>query len=236
MATRLKLKPVGTNFSLKEHIYDVLKDAISGMNLYDADANLRLDERALAEQLGISRTPVREALTRLEQEGFVEVQPRRGVFIRRKSLEEVLDMIVVWASLESMAARLAVENASDRDIQGLRKALPKQKGETELRAHLHEYSDANIAFHLRILELSGSRMLLDIAKGLFLHMRSIRERAMAEGDRITRSVVDHMNIIEAIEGRNAELASMLVREHTMRLHGHVRKNWKTFSGAEEGAG
>ena len=78
MATRLKLKPVGTNFSLKEHIYDVLKDAISSMNLYDADANLRLDERALAEQLGISRTPVREALTRLEQEGFVEVQPRRG--------------------------------------------------------------------------------------------------------------------------------------------------------------
>ena len=236
MATRLKLKPVGTNFSLKEHIYDVLKDAISSMNLYDADANLRLDERALAEQLGISRTPVREALTRLEQEGFVEVQPRRGVFIRRKSLDEVLDMIVVWASLESMAARMAAENASDREIQSLRNALPKQKGETELRAHLHEYSEANISFHLRILELSGSPMLLDIAKGLFLHMRSIRERAMAEGDRITRSVVDHMNIIEAIEDRNAELASMLVREHTMRLHGHVRKNWDTFSGAEAGAG
>ncbi|MEO9874198.1 MAG: GntR family transcriptional regulator [Anderseniella sp.] len=236
MATRLKLKPVGTNFSLKEHIYDVLKDAISSMNLYDADANLRLDERALAEQLGISRTPVREALTRLEQEGFVEVQPRRGVFIRRKSLDEVLDMIVVWASLESMAARMAAESASDREIQSLRKALPKQKAETELRAHLHEYSEANISFHLRILELSGSPMLLDIAKGLFLHMRSIRERAMAEGDRITRSVVDHMNIIEAIEDRNAELAAMLVREHTMRLHGHVRKNWNTFSGTEAGAG
>jgi DNA-binding GntR family transcriptional regulator len=233
MATRLKLKPVGTNFSLKEHIYDVLKDAISSMNLYDADANLRLDERALAEQLGISRTPVREALTRLEQEGFVEVQPRRGVFIRRKSLEEVLDMIVVWASLESMAARMAIENAGDREIESLRKALPKQKGETELRAHLHEYSEANISFHLRILELSGSPMLLEIAKGLFLHMRSIRERAMAEGDRITRSVVDHMNIIEAIEGRNAELASVLVREHTMRLHDHVRRSWKTLANTEK---
>ena len=122
------------------------------------------------------------------------------------------------------------------DIQQHRAAGQFQKGETELRAHLHEYSEANISFHLRILELSGSPMLLDIAKGLFLHMRSIRERAMAEGDRITRSVVDHMNIIEAIEGRNAELASMLVREHTMRLHGHVRKNWNTFSGADEDAG
>jgi DNA-binding GntR family transcriptional regulator len=236
MANSLKLKPVGNNFSLKEHIYDVLKDAISSINLYDANANLRLDERALAEQLGISRTPVREALTRLEQEGFVEVQPRKGVFIRRKSLDEILDMIVVWASLESMAARMAVHHASDKEIATLRKALPKEKGESELRSHMHEYSEANIAFHLRILELSGSPMLLDIAKGLFLHMRSIRERAMAEGDRITRSVVDHMNIIEAIEGRNAELASMLVREHTMRLHGHVRKHWNTFSGNIEAAG
>ena len=236
MTTRLKLTPVGNNFSLKQHIYAVLKDAISAVNLYDAEANLRLDERALAEQLGISRTPVREALTRLEQEGFVEVQPRRGVFICRKSLEEILDMIVVWASLESMAARLAVQNASDKEIATLRKALPKEKGESELRSHMHEYSEANIAFHLRILELSGSPMLLEIAKGLFLHMRSIRERAMAEGDRITRSVVDHMNIIEAIEARNAELASVLVREHTMKLHGHVRKNWNTFSGNNEAAG
>ena len=64
-------------------------------------------------------------------------------------------------------------------------------------------------------------------------MRSIRERAMAEGDRITRSVVDHMNIIEAIEGRNAELASVLVREHTMRLHDHVRRSWKTLANTEK---
>ncbi len=232
----LKLKPVGSNFSLKEHIYDVLKSAISSFNIYDTDADLRLDERALAEQLGISRTPVREALTRLEQEGFVEVVARRGVFVRRKSLEQILDMITVWASLESMAARLAVERASDKDIATLRKALPKDKGEQELRSHLHEYSEANIAFHLRILELSGSALMQEIAKGLFLHMRSIRERAMAEGDRITRSVVDHMNIIEAIENRNAELASMLVREHTMRLHDHVRKHWNTFSSSNQEAG
>ena len=232
MANHLKLKPVGSNFSLKEHIYEVLKDAISGMNIYDPGANLRLDERALAEQLGISRTPVREALARLEQEGFVEVLPRRGVFIRRKDLDQILDMIVVWASLESMAARLAVETASDDGIRSLREALPKHEGEAELRSHLHEYSESNIAFHLKILELSGSPMLLDIASGLFLHMRPIRERALAEGDRLTRSVVDHMHIIEAIEGRNAELASQLVREHTMRLHAHVKRNWATFYRAE----
>lgn len=232
MASKLKLKPVGANFSLKEHIYDVLKEAITAVNIYDDNADLRLDERQLSEQLGISRTPVREALARLEQEGFVSIQPRRGVYIRRKTLDEILHMIVVWAALESMAARIAVERATDAEIASLRRALPREQAESELRAHLHEYSEANIAFHLRIFELSGNPMLRDIAYGLFLHMRSIRERAMAEGDRIKRSVVDHMHIIEAIEGRNAELASQLVREHTMRLHDHVKRNWQAFSGSD----
>ena len=61
------------------------------MNIYDEATDLRLDERKLAEQLGISRTPVREALTRLEMDGFVEIQPRKGVFVRRKSMNEVLE-------------------------------------------------------------------------------------------------------------------------------------------------
>lgn len=226
MDRRLTLKPVEANFSLKDHIYEVLKDGITGMNIYADDAELRLDERRMSEQLGISRTPIREALARLEQEGFVEIVPRRGVFIKRKSLEEVLEMIVVWAALESMAARLATTRASDVEIASLRELADDQD---EARAHLDEYSEKNIAFHQRILEISKCRMLKDIADGLFLHMRSIRNRAMAEADRVTRSVVDHMHIIEALEARDAALAEALVREHTMRLHAHVRKSWVEFT-------
>jgi DNA-binding GntR family transcriptional regulator len=221
---KIVLQPVGSSFSLKEHIYEVLKGAITSMNIYDPDADLRLDERRMSAELGISRTPIREALARLEQEGFVEIQPRRGVFIKRKSLDEILEMIVAWAALESMAARLACDTASDADIATLRAALPGYS-EDELAAHLDEYSEQNIAFHQRLLELSGCRLLGEIAQGLFLHMRSIRDRAMAEGDRIRRSVADHTHIIEAIEARNADLAADLVREHTMRLHAHVRRTW-----------
>ena len=125
MTNSVKLKPVAVNFTLKDHIYDVLRDAILEMNIYDEDANLRLDERTMAEQLNISRTPIREALARLEQDGFVEIQPRKGVFVRRKTLDEVLEMIVVWAALESMAARLAAEHASDRDLAALRAMAAK---------------------------------------------------------------------------------------------------------------
>jgi DNA-binding GntR family transcriptional regulator len=186
MSNNLKLKPVGSNFSLKEHIYDVLKDAISNVNIYDTDANLKMDERALADQLGISRTPVREALTRLEQEGFVEVLPRRGVFIRRRSLEDVLDMIVAWAALESMAARLAADVASDAQIAALRKHAAKHS-ESSARADLSEYSDANIRFHQMILEMSGCKLLAQMADGLFVHMHAVRRRALGEGNRMPRA-------------------------------------------------
>ena len=100
-------------------------------------------------------------------------------------------MITVWAALESMAARLACEHATDEEIATLRGALPSYRKD-ELQAHIDEYSEANIFFHQRILELGRCQLLKDIADGLFLHMRAIRERAMAEGDRVRRSVEDHM--------------------------------------------
>jgi DNA-binding GntR family transcriptional regulator len=221
---KLNLKPIETSFSLKEHIYKVLKDGITSMNVYTEDAELRLDERRVSEQLGISRTPVREALARLEQEGFVEIQPRRGVYIKRKTLEEILEMVTVWAALESMAARLATAQASDEEIASLR-AMVAVYNTDAARAHLDEYSEANIQFHQRILELSKCKRLKDIADSLFVHMRAIRNRAMGERDRVQRSVVDHIEIIEAIETRQPELAERLVREHTMSLHAHMRRTW-----------
>jgi len=218
------LTPVAINFTLKDHVYDVLRRAILDMNIYDETTDLRLDERQMAEQLGISRTPIREALARLEQDGFVEIQPRKGVFVRRKSLGEVLEMIVAWAALESMAARLAAEVATAADLKSLRR-LGTRYSENTARADIAEYSEANFHFHQRILELSGCVLLKTMADGLFLHMHAVRRRAMGESDRATRSIVDHMEIIEALERRQAAQASDLVREHTMRLHDHVKDSW-----------
>ncbi len=220
----MNLQPIELNLSLTDHVHDRLRAAILDMNIYDEDADLRLDERSLAEQLGISRTPLREALTRLEQEGFIEIRARRGVFVVRKSLDEILQMIVAWAALESMAARLAAEHAEEAQIKALRKHAARHS-QSSADADLSEYSEANIQFHQMILDMSGCRLLATIAEGLFLHMRAVRRRAMEEGDRASQSVVDHMGIITAIEARDAELAMRLVREHTMRLHDHVRQTW-----------
>jgi len=223
----MKLQPIASNFTLKDRVYDMLREAIVGMNIYDEDADLRLDERSMAEQLQVSRTPLREALTRLEQEGFVEIKPRKGVFVIRKTLDEILQMIVAWAALESMAARLAVENATDKNIRELRKHALRHS-ERSASADLSEYSEANISFHQMILEMSGCQLLARMADGLFMHMHAVRRRALEENDRASRSVVDHQSIIEALEARDPDLAARLVREHTMRLHAHVRRAWVTI--------
>ena len=146
------------------------------------------------------------------------------IFVRRKSLDEILEMIVAWAALESMAAELAAREASDAALARLRKHAMRHSADSA-RADLSEYSEANIKFHQLILELSGCTLLKTMADGLFLHMHAVRRRAIEEDDRAARSVVDHMSIIEALEARNADAASRLVRDHTMRLHAHVRRTW-----------
>jgi DNA-binding GntR family transcriptional regulator len=190
------------------------------MNIYADDAELRLDERRLSEQLSISRTPVREALARLEQEKLVQIVPRRGVYIVRKTKVEILEMLTVWAALESISARLITLNATDDVIASLRSLLTSYS-EGQVDDHIDEYSENNINFHQAILRMSGNQLICDTADNLFIHMRSIRVRTIGEEDRAQKSIVDHMQIVEAIESRDPDLAERLVREHTLNLAKHV---------------
>jgi len=219
---RLKIVPIGEAHSLKAKAYEALKAAIMEMNIYDKDAELRLDERDLSSRFGVSRTPLREALAQLDQEGLVKVIARRGIFIVRKTKAEILDMITVWAALESMAARLATSAASDEEIRSLH-ALVDQFNTDEVARQLGEYSDANIRFHQAIIALGKCPLITEITDGLFFHVRAIRQRTISEMDRAKRSVADHKEIVSVLEKRDADLAARLVREHTMRLRDHVEK-------------
>src|SRR5580658_4611350 len=167
--------------SLRDQAYVLLKDAIAAADIYSRRQDLRLDERQLTQALGVSRTPVREALTLLEQEGFIRTVPRRGIFIVRKSKREMIEMIQMWAALESMSARLATLNASDEEIGKLRHLFDEFKNSPPSE-HLGEYSDANIAFHTAVIALGGSQMIIDATKNLILHVRAIRRATITQSD------------------------------------------------------
>ncbi len=219
----LKVAPLEANTSLRALAYDALKRAITEMDIYGQIEDIRLDERQLSQKLGVSRTPIREALTVLEQEGFVRAVPRRGIYVVRKSKKEIIEMIVVWAALESMAARLAAKNATDEQLNELPALFQEFKNEP-LSDQLNEYSEANIRFHQAIIRLSGCSLISDMTQNLFIHSRAIRSVSLRQDNRAARSINDHMRIIAALEARDAALAERLVREHTMGLAAHVEKH------------
>lgn len=219
----LNVQRLDTAVSFRIQAYNALKEAITQMDIYDHNEEIRLDERQLSERLGVSRTPIREAMTLLEQEGFVRSSPRRGVFVVRKTKREILDMILVWATLESMAARIAAQNASTREIASLRDLFHNFE-KSSLPEHMSEYSEANISFHKQILRMSGCKLIVKTTDNLFIHMRAIRKLTIAHDDRAQRSIEEHMQIIEALEARDANRAERLVRDHTLGLAEHIEKH------------
>jgi len=221
-AARIAIAPLDDVSTFKDRAYAALKDVIVSLDVYDGPNEVRLDERRLAQDLGVSRTPVREAMAQLEREGFVRSVPRRGIYVVRKTKREVVEMITAWAALESMAARLITQNATDEEIGSLRKMFTTFVGD-EVLAHLDEYSEANIEFHQTIIGLSGNTVLSSLAENLFTHMRMIRRKTIVERDRAERSIQDHLNIIEALEKRQTDLAETLVRQHALGLAEHVSR-------------
>jgi len=220
---RLAVAPIDNRETFKDKAYVALRHVIVSSGVYRSRTDIRLDERQLAQDFGISRTPVREAMAQLEREGFVRSVPRRGVYVVRKTKREVIEMITAWAALESMAARLITETATDRDIAGLRRMFATFEGDKP-HARLDEYSEVNIAFHQEIIRLSGNQVLITLAENLFTHMRMIRGQTIGEDDRADRSIHDHMNIITALEARDTRRAEELVRQHALGLAAHVAKH------------
>lgn len=219
----LKVVPLETSASLRVLAYDALKRAITEMDVYGQIDPIRLDERQLSQKLGVSRTPIREALTLLEQEGFVKAVPRRGIYVVRKSKKEICEMIMVWAALEGYAARLAAQTAADDQIRSLSE-LFNTFGNEPFSEQMSEYSEANIEFHQAIIKLGGCELIAEMTQNLFIHIRAIRTVSLKDDSGAARSISEHLAIIDALIARDGDLAERLVREHTLKLAAHVEKH------------
>jgi DNA-binding GntR family transcriptional regulator len=215
----LVIERVAPEETYKAKAYLALKQAITNMDIYGSPEPAWLDERQLSERLGVSRTPVREALAMLEQEGIIVV---------KKTKREIVEMVQAWAALESMAARLIALYASDDAIATLRPLFEGFGDTHKPHDHLGEYSSANIAFHQGIIRLSGSKLLVDVTDNLLLHVRGIRQITIGRDNRAERSIRDHLGIIDALEQRDTERAERLAREHTLGLGAYVEQYGDRF--------
>ena len=217
---RVEMAPIASHVTLRDRAYESLKNAIGAMDIYHHNEEVRLDERKLSHELGISRTPVREALNILQQQGLVRSEARRGVFVIRKSKREIIDMVYSCAALESMAARLACERATDEQIGSLHGILA-QSNTDHSRDLASEYFVLNIEFHRQIVSLAQCSVIKNLMDGLFIHLHSIRDTSFAQDRWLSKAAAAYTAIIEALEVRDADAADRMIRAHALVSVEHI---------------
>lgn len=203
----------------------------------------RLYEVALAEQLKVSRTPVRAALSKLAEEGLLERLSSGGFRVRRFDLQDVVDTIELRGVLEGMAARLAAERGASREaLREIRSTLAELDGVVaEEYIDMADYSRLNSSFHAQLAALSGSRVVLrEIERVTALPFASpsafVKDETRADGHRhnLITAQDQHNRIIDAIVARQGARAESLAREHAFAAHRNIEFLTKDPSALDEG--
>ena len=197
------------NLTLWQRVYEYLREEILSEGL---PPGTELQEVALADQLGVSRGPIREAIGRLAAEGLVTVRPRRGAVVRSLSREEFLELYQVREALEMMAVRLAVPKLGDDDIAELERLTEAMRLHAEAD-RVARFFEANTAFHARLFEASGNGKLQELYAQLLGQMGRYRMRSLTLRGNLERSVAEHGAILRAAKRRDADRAAHLMSEH-----------------------
>lgn len=211
MSPERVIQPLTEHPSLQERTYRTLRDAIVQGEFAPG---VRIYETAIAERLGVSRNPVREAIRRLQQDGFVEVRPRNGIYIVAFGLEEVKDLYQIRASLEGTAASLAAQRMTDEELDKLADVLHRMENATarrEKRATVHEAD----VFHQTIHIGARSPRLVALLDQLYGQIAHYRKITLAIPGRASDASHGHHELLEALRRRDGEAADRVMRQHVL---------------------
>ena len=197
------------NQTLRERVYRHLRDEILSSRVRPGTV---LQEVPLAESLGVSRGPLREALSDLAAEGLVTITPRRGAVVTQLTKAEFLEAYQVREALETLGARLAVPAISEAELARMDEAIARM-GEAAQRRDVDLFFDANNAFHGVLMAASRNRKLVEIHDRLITQMGPYRRpSARLRGD-LAPSIAEHRAILDAVRARDVERATALVIQH-----------------------
>ncbi|MBE3599575.1 MAG: GntR family transcriptional regulator [Limnochordaceae bacterium] len=194
---------------LRELVFEALREAIISGALPPGE---RLMEVQLADELGVSRTPVREAIRKLEHDGFVVMIPRKGAYVADISLKDVAEIFDVRKALEALAAQLAAERASDEDLERTERVLVEYDACIN-QGDITRLIEVDTRFHEAIYQMAGNSRLKQMLSLLSEQVMRYRTMTLSHGPRMRRALEEHRRIVEAIAARDGEKASRLARDH-----------------------
>lgn len=185
----------------------------------------RITEKEIVDLSGVSRTPVREALRRLQMNGLVEVQPNLGAVVPSWSKEDAEEIFELRAVLECCAARLASERATPVQLDTMRRAASAQLEESRRKSpDLDKIAELNSAFHFELYAASGNSRLNDVLVSLIEPTLVIRTFQYYSHDALVRSAHQHLEILDMLQARDADAAEAVMRTHVLAARHEFRRN------------
>jgi len=225
--TEKRLSPVNLDSykPLRELVLDAIRDAIIKGSLQPRE---RLMEIQMAEELGVSRTPIREALRKLELEGFIVMVPRKGAYVADLSFKDIADVFEIRAALEGLAAGLAAERITEEELEEMERLLV-EKREAISNGDILRLVEVDTSFHELMYKASRNERLGVIISNLREQIQRLRKTSLSYPGRMKESLNEHKKIAEAIQSRDVQLARQLAQEHIENAENILIESLKTES-------
>lgn len=204
---------------LRELVFETLREAIIDGELPPGE---RLMEIQVAEELGVSRTPVREAIRKLELEGLVAMIPRKGAYVAGLSMKDVIEVFEIRAALEGLAASLAAERATDDELENLERQLVRTTSLIDT-SDLNGMVEIDTDFHSLLYTVSRNNRLAQIINNLREQIQRFRQTSLSFPGRMKEALEEHREIVEAVSSRDPELARRLAQEHIENAENSMMK-------------
>ncbi len=220
---KIERKDTEAVHSLHGRIFEQLENDILSGKYNQGDC---LNEMKLSEEMGVSRTPIREAFRQLELEGLVVYTPNRGVVVRGFSNEDIRDIYQIRLMIEGMTARRAAENINSELLKELEETLELEKFYTE-KGDAEQIAALDSRFHEAIYQASGSRLLIKTLKAFHHYVKHVRNLSLSNPERAKKTFAEHKAIYEALLGGDRELAEILTEQHIRNATEFIVKSSQT---------
>lgn len=211
---------VTDKFSLRGRVYNKIRgDILEGR--YKNNDELR--ELAIGEELGVSRTPVREAFRQLELEGLIRIVPNKGAYVTGITAKDVKDIYMIRSKLEGLAARWAVENITDEQMEEMEENIYLSEFHTK-KGHNEQIAELDNRFHEILYEACNSKMLEHQLREYHEYVQRVRRKTLSENNRSTASTEEHKKITEAIKAKDKDLAEAVANKHIQNAYKNMVNN------------